>query len=135
MGWQRWKKMTAWHLLAEEKGLIIIYPNSPGYQTWALGERDVQFLYDLIQPVCAEYNIDRSRIYMQGMSNGDQMTLAFSLKHPEILAAAGFATGPTADYLFEDGEKPLGALPVIQMRGEKDVLGGEPGSEPPADIY
>ena len=135
MDGMRWTKMTAWHLLAEEKGLIVIYPNSPGYQTWALGERDVQFLYDLIQTVCNQYSIDRSRIYMQGMSNGDQMTLAFSLKHPEILAAAGFATGPTAAYLFEDGEQPAGALPVIQMRGEKDVLGGAPGSEPTAAIY
>ena len=136
MDGKRWAAMTAWHLLAEEYGLIVIYPNSPDYQTWMLGARDVQYLYDLIQRVCADYSVDKSRIYMQGMSNGDQMTLAFSMKHPEVLAAAGFATGPTADYLLEDGETPAGALPVIQMRGEKDVIPGGPGEGASGyDIY
>lgn len=135
MDGRRWTNMTTWHMLAEEYGLIVIYPNSPDYQTWRLGSRDVEFLYDLIQLVCKEYSVDRSRIYMQGMSNGDQMTLAFSMKHPEVLAAAGFATGPTADYLFEEGEAPAGALPVIQMRGEKDVLGGSGAEGENFDIY
>lgn len=131
MDGKRWAEHTVWHLLAEEYGLIVIYPNSPDYQTWRLGERDVQYLYDLIRLMCRRYSVDETRIFMQGMSNGDQMTLAFSLRHPEVLAAAGFATGPTAAELFEDGEGPAGALPVIQMRGEKDVLGGGPDE----DIY
>jgi poly(3-hydroxybutyrate) depolymerase len=122
MDGKRWADISLWHVLAEEYGLIAIYPNSPDYQAWMLGERDVKYLYDLILRVCSEYSIDRSRIYMQGMSNGDQMTLAFSLKHPEVLAAAGYSTGPTALELFEEGERPVAPLPVIQMRGEKDVL-------------
>ncbi len=129
MDGRRWAEHTIWHLLAEEYGLIVIYPNSPDYQTWRLGKRDVEYLYDLITLVCSRYSVDRSRIFMQGMSNGDQMTLAFSMAHPEMLAAAGFATGPTAAELFEKGEMPRGPLPVIQMRGEKDVMEG--GS----DIY
>jgi poly(3-hydroxybutyrate) depolymerase len=122
MDGKRWAAMSMWHMLAEDYGLIAVYPNSPDYQAWMLGERDVKYLYDLIERVCSEYSIDRSRIYMQGMSNGDQMTLAFSMKHPEVLAAAGFSTGPTAIDLFDEKEKPLAPLPVIQMRGEKDVL-------------
>jgi pimeloyl-ACP methyl ester carboxylesterase len=127
--------MTVWHLLADEYGLIIIYPNSPDYQAWKLNERDVQYLYDLIERICGEYSIDRCRIFMQGMSNGDQMTLAFAMKHPEVLAAAGFATGPTAPEHFEDNERPVAPLPVIQMRGEKDVLYYHETDSSEQDVY
>jgi poly(3-hydroxybutyrate) depolymerase len=135
MDGKRWTNMTVWHLLADEYGLIVIYPNSPDYQAWKLNERDVQYLYDLIVRVCGEYSIDRSRIYMQGMSNGDQMTLAFAMKHPEVLAAAGFATGPTAPELFEENERPVVPLPVIQMRGEKDVLYFHETDNSEQDVY
>lgn len=116
----RWAHYTVWHKLAETKNFIVIYPNSPIYGTWNCDDKDVQYLYDLIELVKSEYNIDASRIYMQGMSNGDMMTLAFSMKHPELLAAAGYTTGPSPLEALE-GDKPIGALPVIQMRGEKDV--------------
>ncbi|NLV50979.1 MAG: hypothetical protein GXY20_09855 [Clostridiales bacterium] len=135
MDGKRWSKMTIWHMLADEYGIIVIYPNSPDYQTWMLTGRDTQYLYDLIERVCAVYSVDRSRIYMQGMSNGDQMTLAFAIKHPEVLAAAGFATGPTAPELFEEGEQPTAPLPVIQMRGEKDLLPSENAGDPTKDRY
>jgi len=117
---RRWAEYTVWHLLAERIGLIVVYPNSPDYESWACQQREIDYLRDLIEHLCGKYNIDRSRIYMQGMSNGDQMTLAFSMAHPEMLAAAGYATGPShADIL--DGDRPGGALPIIQMRGELDI--------------
>lgn len=117
---KRWSAITVWHELAEREGLMVIYPNSPEYERWACDGRDVQYLYDLIELVCSKYAIDRSRIYMQGMSNGDQMTLAFSMAHPEVLAAAGYTTGPSDEETLE-GDTPRGALPIIQMRGEKDI--------------
>ena len=117
---RRWAGYTVWHELAERLGLIVIYPNSPDYESWACQRREIDYLYNLIRRVCEKYNIDRDRIYMQGMSNGDQMTLAFTMAHPETLAAAGYATGPThADILGDD--RPTGALPIIQMRGELDI--------------
>lgn len=117
---KRWSDLTIWHVLAEKEGFIVIYPNSPEYQMWTCDERDVQYLYDLIMLMEENYNIDKTRIYMQGMSNGDMMTLAFSMKHPEILAAAGYTTGPSPQEAIGE-ERPSGALPLIQMRGEKDV--------------
>lgn len=117
---RRWAGYTVWHALAERLGLIVIYPNSPDYESWACQEREIQYLCDLIRHVSQKYNIDRSRVYMQGMSNGDMMTLAFSMAHPEMLAAAGYATGPTHQDLLGD-DRPTGALPIIQMRGELDI--------------
>lgn len=115
-----WSNYVMWHVLAEKYGFIVIYPNSPDYKLWACTERDVDYIYDLIKLVEDTYNIDKTRIYMHGMSNGDMMTLAFSMKHPEVLAAAGYTTGSSPKEAIGD-ERPLGALPIIQMRGEKDV--------------
>lgn len=117
---RRWADYTIWHEMAERKGLIIVYPNSPDYECWTCGQRDKQYLFDLIQLLCKKYAVNEKRIYMQGMSNGDQMTLAFTMAHPEVLAAAGYATGPSDEEVL-DGDMPTAALPVIQMRGEMDI--------------
>ena len=117
---KRWANITVWHELAEINGLIVIYPNSPDYECWACNARDIQYVFDLIEHVCQKYAVDRSRIYIQGMSNGDQMTLAFTMAHSEILAAAGYMTGPSDEKTL-DGDRPSGPLPIIQMRGEMDI--------------
>ncbi len=126
---KRWANMTIWHELAERKGFIAVYPNSPEYGCWPCEEEDIRYLYDLIQLLCEKYAVDRSRIYMQGMSNGDMMTLAFSMRYPEVLAGAGYMSGPSAEEIL-DGDRPSGALPIVQMRGELDVNWGlTPGTE------
>ena len=66
--------------------MIVIYPNSPEYGLWSCEDSDVQYIYDLIQHICKKYTIDKERIYMQGMSNGDMMTLAFSMTVPKHLS-------------------------------------------------
>ena len=118
---RRWVDFTVWHKVAEENGFMVIYPNAPDYETWKCGDRDIQYLYDLIEKICRDYPVDRTRIYMQGMSNGDMMTLAFTMEHPEVLAAAGYITGPSPEEMIGD-ERPTAPLPVIQMRGEQDVF-------------
>lgn len=126
---RRWADFTLWHVLAERLGLIVIYPNSPDYGHWNCDQQDVDFLYDLIKLVQEKYRIDAARIYMQGMSNGDMMTLAFTMQHPEVLAAAGYSTGPSAEIYLGD-ERPVGALPAIQMRGEFDIIFRQTENDP-----
>lgn len=130
---RRWADFTVWHLLAEQHGFLVVYPNSPDFERWLCDERDVQYVLDLIELMCKKYRVDRSRIYMQGMSNGDMMTLAFTMRHPEVLAAAGNITGPTPEEMAGE-ERPAGPLPLLQMRGEKDVNFRLP-DPPPEDLY
>lgn len=117
---RRWAEKTLWQTVADREGLILVYPDSPDYGSWKCDDRDVGYMYRLIGLLCEKYPVDRSRIYMQGMSNGDMMTLAFSMAHPDVLAAAGYMTGPTAANFLGD-DRPAGPLPVLQMRGELDV--------------
>lgn len=119
-----------WYIPAEQYGFIVVYPTSQGYLHWDCDEKDVTFLYRLIERMKEKYSIDASRVYMQGMSNGDMMTLAFAAHHPEMLAAAGYMTGPTFTDRFPAAL--AGELPALQMRGEKDVLamGGSDETDP-----
>ncbi len=128
-----WTHVTAWHLLAEQEGFIVVYPNSIVPARWCCDERDIAYLYSLIAHLKGKYKIDGSRVFMQGMSNGEMMTLAFTMVHPEVLAAAGNITGPSPAEMIGE-ERPAGALPLIQMRGEKDVFFKLP-DPPPEDLY
>ncbi len=117
---KRWAELTIWHELAEKEGFIVIYPNSPEYGLWPCEEEDINYLYDLIVCIKKKYSIDETRVYMQGMSNGDMMTLAFSMRYPEVLAGAAYITGPSSEEIIDD-DRPTGALPILQMRGELDI--------------
>lgn len=130
---RRWADFTLWHILAERLGLIVIYPNSPDYGSWHCDDRDVEYLDRLISHICEKYAVDRTRIYMQGMSNGDMMTLAYTMQHPDRLAAAGYSTGPSAEIYVGD-ERPVGPLPVIQMRGEYDIIFRQTENDP-LDVF
>ena len=116
----RWADITEWHAVAEREKFIVIYPNSLHPGRWDCDDQDVNYLCKLIEHMEKNYSIDPQRIYMQGMSNGDMMTLSFTMKHPELIAAAGYTSGPCAKEGI-DGEKPVGDLPIMQERGELDL--------------
>ena len=65
----------------------------------------IKFLKALIEEMKKKYDIDEGRVYMQGMSMGDIMTMMFSRVCGHLLAAADCTAGPTPPVaLFnEDG--------------------------------
>jgi poly(3-hydroxybutyrate) depolymerase len=112
---------------------------------WA-GETDV---FEAIETVCRNYNIDRDRIVLRGMSMGASGTWHLGLKHPDRFVAIGpycgyvdtheFSKTPLGNFvkvgaLPEYQEKMLhmldsvdyaanaGVVPAIACIGEKDVF-------------
>jgi hypothetical protein len=112
---------------------------------WA-GETDV---FEAIEAVCRNYNIDRDRIVLRGMSMGASGTWHLGLKHPDRFVALGpycgyvdthqFSRTPLANFvkvgpLPPQQEKALhmldsidyaanaGVVPAIACMGEKDVF-------------
>ena len=73
----RWSNYTIWHLMAEKKGFLVVYPNAPVPGMWMCGDEDIAFLEALIRHLGGKYRVDSSRIYMQGMSNGEMMDACF----------------------------------------------------------
>ena len=131
---------SGWAYLAERENFIAIYPNATDktgtefrINSWNYDyvddNYDVEYIKLLIELVCERYNIDKTRIYMGGFSNGDMMTLRFAMEYGDMLAGMFNNCGGTVPlyFLFEDGSRfndadPVAAIPVYQWRGAKDLM-------------
>lgn len=84
---------------------------------WA-GETDV---FEAIEAVCRNYNIDRDRIVLRGMSMGASGTWHLGLKHPDRFVALGPYCGYVDTHRFSETPMPnfikVGPLPAHQELG------------------
>ncbi len=84
---------------------------------WA-GETDV---FEAIEAVCRNYNIDRDRIVLRGMSMGASGTWHLGLKHPDRFVAIGPYCGYVDTHRFSETPIPgfirVGPLPPHQEMG------------------
>ena len=116
----RWANMTIWHLLAEREGFLVVYPNAPMRAHGPVARRISLFG----TPHCApEREVLRgcvTRLYAGYVEWGND-DAGF---HHAASRAAGCGRIPhgtsPADMIGD--ERPVGALPIYQMRGEKDVF-------------
>src|SRR6478672_1290123 len=75
------RDISRWNDLADVKGFIVVYPSGvggKGVRIWRAerGEglpKDVKFISALIDTLGVHYNIDPTRIYANGLSNGGGM--------------------------------------------------------------
>ncbi|MGD2159357.1 MAG: PHB depolymerase family esterase, partial [Anaerolineales bacterium] len=120
--------LSGWNSLADEYGFIVVYPQGTGFPLrWntALMEdkpegmdKEVQFFSDLIDALSMNYNIDQTRIYANGMSNGGGMAHLLACKLSDRIAAIGGVAGA---YLHQwEFCQPKRPVPVIAFHGTKD---------------
>lgn len=122
------RDVSQWNTVADEYGFLVVYPSGVargGPRIWRIGwgkglERDVRFIGDLIDALGADYNIDRSRVYVDGLSNGGGMAYAFSCALPERVAAVGMVA-PALLY-SSDLCQGAPAVPVIAFHGTQDPV-------------
>jgi polyhydroxybutyrate depolymerase len=122
--------LSGWNSLAYEHGFIVVYPQGTGFPLrWntqptedkpdAMTE-DVQFFSDLIDALSQDYNIDQSRIYANGMSNGGGMTHLLACELSDRIAAIGGVAGA---YIHQwEYCHPLRPVPVIAFHGVDDSI-------------
>ncbi|WP_373988448.1 PHB depolymerase family esterase [Duganella sp. BuS-21] len=112
---------TRMNLWAEKKGYAVLYPqqltSSHPHRCWKWYDRDTQHgggdvptIVGIIHKVLTQYPIDRSRIYVAGISAGAGMANILALNHPRLFAAVGLHSGPA----FGAGHSTLGALGVMR---------------------
>jgi polyhydroxybutyrate depolymerase len=132
--------VSQWNQLADEEGFIVVYPSGTEYpKRWRAGgdnpgngtlSIDTQFIADLVDMLQQQYNIDPSRIYANGLSNGGGMSFLLSCELSDRIAAIGTVAGAYL-YPFEEctRERPV---PLIAFHGTADpivpYLGGPSGS-------
>jgi poly(hydroxyalkanoate) depolymerase family esterase len=111
-------RMNQW---AEKQGYAVLYPqqsvSAHPRRCWKwydratqLGGGDVSLIVGMVDKVMHNYPIDRSRVYICGISAGAGMANIVALNHPEMFAALGLHSGP----LYGAGHSTIGALGVMK---------------------
>ena len=93
-------ELSGWNRVADREGFIVVYPAGVegfGPRIWHTGSgnsatRDVRFISDLIDKLERDYNIDRERIYVNGLSNGGGMSFVLSCTMSDRIAAVGLVS-------------------------------------------
>lgn len=112
---------TRMNRLAEQKGFAVLYPQQSlsghAHRCWKWydkatqeGGGDARLIVGIIEQVLAKYFIDRSRVYIGGISAGAGMAHIIALNHPQLIAAVGLHSGP----VYGAGHNAIGALGVMQ---------------------
>lgn len=129
-----------WHKVADKYGFIVIFPcacytkrpnavNLPAWNVYCderFANESPYFLY-MLQDIKQRWNIDNSRVYITGHSNGSAITHYMGLEHPELFAAIAPCSGvflrdtvkmfPTLP--FYNSHNPL-PMPVWMFGGERE---------------
>lgn len=93
------RDVSRWNTAADHHGVIVVYPLARGITpAWQMRvrepgmPRDVRFIADLIDTIAAAYNIDATRIYADGLSNGAGMAFVLSCALADRIAAVGMVS-------------------------------------------
>jgi polyhydroxybutyrate depolymerase len=130
--------ISGWHKLADQEGFLVAYPQGTswpqrwnGGATWNVGVDDVQFFRDLLDDLASVAAVDRSRVYVNGFSNGGGMTVRIACDAADQVAAIGTVAAAVVE--FQDCS-PTNPVPVMAFHGTADPLvpyeGGEMPSRP-----
>ena len=121
--------ISQWNLVADEHGFIVVYPAGTGFgsKSWEMtGSEtpsrmpDVIFISELIDKLEVSYNIDKTRIYADGMSNGGGMAFVLSCTLSGRIAAVGMVSaGLYPEWSWCTDHRPV---PVIAFHGTADPI-------------
>ena len=135
------RETTHWDSLADEHGFIVVYPS--GMTPWGAGTgvwpkiwllrpeavvtANVRFISELIDTLEVGYNIDSTRIYANGFSNGGAMAFALSCRLSHRIAAVGTVSA-AQDQQPWSWCADLHPMPLINFHGTADLVPYNGGS-------
>jgi len=125
---------TTMRRVADEHGFLLLYPDGiqnqwnyvldvPFYYSESETQRldDLAFLQAIIDELDADYNIDRNRMYVAGLSNGGFMTHRLACTGSDTFAAFASvaATAFTGLETLCEGANPI---PFMLIHGTQDTI-------------
>jgi poly(3-hydroxybutyrate) depolymerase len=118
---------SRWWEIADAEGFILVVPaglNTANRTGWDVSDdsTDIKFISALVEEINAGYNVDKSRVYLSGQSNGSAMTHAVGrdLELSSNFAALGSTSGGGTSK--DTSGNPL---PYYLIWGEFDFWPGE----------
>jgi polyhydroxybutyrate depolymerase len=123
-------RISKWNELANQHGFMVAYPCGTRvplrWHTYAMPGRnidtqdEVTFISDLIDQLGDEYNLDPTRVYVNGLSNGGGMAFVLGCRLPERIAAVGAVAGY---FPFSwDEFHPSRPVPTMVFHGTSDPI-------------
>ncbi len=113
------EETSQWNTVAEREGFMVVYPSGAkgnGPRHWE--EEDVTFISELIDTLEAAYNIDPTRIYANGLSNGGGMAFVLSCMLSDRIAAVGMVgSAQLLPWSWCTDPRPV---PMISFHGTAD---------------
>jgi len=127
-------EVSQWNKAADEHGFIVVYPSGTDlsggtnvlpFRVWLLKPEavlsaNVRFISELIDALEAAYNIDPTRIYANGFSNGGAMTFALSCRLSDRIAAVGTVSAAQDQPFSWCADAP--PVPLINFHGTADLV-------------
>jgi polyhydroxybutyrate depolymerase len=129
-----------WRELATEQGILVVYPNGTKTTGETNGEEqhwndcrtdagtnnvnagDVGFMNTMLDWLQANYNVDQSRVYAVGTSNGGMMSYRLAREMSDRIAAIAvtIANNPEDSPNNDQCIVPPRPIPVMIINGTKD---------------
>ncbi|MFZ4058758.1 MAG: alpha/beta hydrolase family esterase [Ferruginibacter sp.] len=148
---------SGWKELGEDENFISVFPSSMRYKItvtnegnktitkwnttpdadWVFqpgetGKDDIKFLRKVINEMRIKFNVDSSRIYLNGFSNGGSMAAKCSILMSDVLAAV---VQNASSFYIDTVFTPLRKLPILFQVGNKDYGPGNTGPTVPLKYF
>lgn len=150
---------TGWTMVADREGFIVVFPSAANRRFWQVEceperkkelttpnasgfwmnpfpddikeNHDANLVLALIERMKQRYNIDESRLYMQGMSMGNAMTAMMAKYYSHLFAgmAGSGGTSRTSQFFHPDGTVTHCSLPVAAWQTRLELDGPPPFSD------
>lgn len=96
---------TSMNALAEEVGCLVVYPEQSTHANWSRcwnwfdvtshtsRRSEPELIVGVVHKVMDEYSVDRSRLYVAGLSSGGAMAVILGQTYPDLFSAVGCHSG------------------------------------------
>jgi hypothetical protein len=114
--------LDPWTSLAKKEGIVLVAPDATTSQGWRVPEDGPECLYDLVELIANEIDIDRRRVYIFGHSAGAGHALVMALLESEYFAAVAIHAGALPESSSPLIDRAARKTPIAIWVGTNDAL-------------